>query len=58
MWAWKYSIVMQGILWQTPSSRDMTVLLEVLSLNSLLHYFQRIHNNDVFELKGVKIYKV
>ena len=34
------------------------VLLEVSSLNSLVHYFQSIHNNDIFELKGVKIDKV
>ena len=31
------------------------VLLEVSSLNSLVHYFQSIHNNDIFELRGVKI---
>ena len=34
------------------------MLLEVSSLNSLVHYFQSIHNNDLFELKGVKINKV
>lgn len=28
------------------------VLLEVSSLNSLVHYFQSIHNDDIFELKG------
>ena len=33
------------------------VLLEVSSLNSLVHYFQSIHNNDIFELTGVKINK-
>ena len=26
------------------------VLLEVSSLNSLVHYFQSVHNNDIFEL--------
>ena len=31
------------------------VLLEVSSLNSLVHYFQSIHNNDIFEVKGVQI---
>ena len=31
------------------------VLLEVSSLNSLVHYFQSIHNNDIFELRRVKI---
>jgi len=34
------------------------VLLEVSSLNNLVHYFQSIHNHDIFELKGVKIDKV
>ena len=34
------------------------VLLEVSSLNSLVHYFQSIHNNDIFELKWVKLNKV
>ena len=28
------------------------VLLEVSSLNNLVHYFQSINNNDIFELKG------
>jgi hypothetical protein len=31
------------------------VLLEVSSLNSLVHYFQSIHNNDMFEVKGIQI---
>ena len=34
------------------------MLLEVLSLNSLVHYFQSTHENDIFELKAVKINKV
>ena len=34
------------------------VLLEVSLLNSLVHYFQSIHNDDIFELKGVNINKV
>ena len=34
------------------------VLLEVSSLNSLVHYFQSIHNDDIFELKEVNINKV
>ena len=34
------------------------VLLEVSSLNSLVHYFQSIHDNDIFELKGVNSNKV
>ena len=34
------------------------VLLELSSLNNLIQYFQSIHNNDVFEFKGVKIHKV
>ena len=31
------------------------VLLEILSLDSLVHYFQSIHNSDVFEVRGVQI---
>ena len=31
------------------------VLLEILSLDSLVHYFQSIHNNGVFEVRGVQI---
>ena len=31
------------------------VLLEVPSLDSLAHYFRSIHNNDVFEVRGVQI---
>ena len=30
------------------------ILLEVLSLDSLVHYFQSIHN-DIFEVRGVQI---
>ena len=30
------------------------VLLEVPSLDNLVHYFQSIQNNDIFEMKGVK----
>ena len=31
------------------------VLLEVLSPDSLVHYFQSVHNNDIFEVRGVQI---
>ena len=31
------------------------MLLEVLSMNSLAEYIKSIHNNDMFEIKGVKI---
>ena len=31
------------------------VLLKVLSLDSLVHYFQSIHNDDIFEVRGVQI---
>ena len=31
------------------------VLLEVISLDSLVHYFRSIHNNDIFEVRGVQI---
>ena len=32
-----------------------TCILEVPSLDSLVHYFQSIHNNDIFEVRGVQI---
>ena len=35
-------------------SQDTCVLLEVPSLDSLVHYFQSIHN-DIFEVRGVQI---
>ena len=31
------------------------ILLDVLSPDSLVHYFQSIHNNDIFEVRGVQI---
>ena len=31
------------------------MLLEVLCLNDFVHYFQSIHNNVMFEVKGVLI---
>ena len=34
------------------------MLLEVLSTNSLAEYIKSIHNNDMFEVKGMKISKV
>lgn len=35
------------------------VLLEVSSINGLVHYFQSIHSNDdVFELKGIRVEEV
>ena len=30
-------------------------VLEALSLDRLVCYFQSIHNNDIFEVKGVHI---
>ena len=31
------------------------VLLKVLSPDSLVHYFQSVQNNDIFEVRGVQI---
>ena len=31
------------------------ILLELQSLDSLVHYFQSIHNNDIFKVRGVQI---
>ena len=40
-------------------ARDiMEDVILVLSLSNLVHYFQNIHDNDIFALKGVKIDKV
>ena len=39
-------------------SQGTCVLLELPSLNSLVQYFKSIHNNDMFEVKGVKICEV
>jgi len=36
-------------------AQGICVLLEVLSLSDLVHYFQSIHNNVMFEVKGVII---
>ena len=47
LWGSKYLILMQGSL-------KVRVLLEVPSLDSLVHYFQSIHN-DIFEVRGVQI---
>ena len=34
---------------------ERTFLLKVLSLYSLVHYFQSIHNNNIFEERGAQI---
>ena len=31
------------------------VLLELASINNLIQYFQSIHNDDIFEIKGIEI---
>ena len=31
------------------------ILLEVLPPDSLVHYYQSIHNNDLYEVRGVQI---
>ena len=31
------------------------VLLELASINNLIQYFQRIHNDEIFEIKGIEI---
>ena len=36
-------------------AQGICVLLEVLSLSDLVHYFQSVHNNVMFEVKGVII---
>ena len=49
---------MQGYYYGRRHPQGTCVLLEVLSLNSVVHYFQSIHNNYIFELKGGKINRV
>ena len=54
IWGSKYLILMQEIC-MVEGSLKVRVLLEVPSLDSLVHYFQSIHNNDIFEVRGVQI---
>ena len=53
IWDSKYLILMQEIC-MVEGSLKVRVLLEVPSLDSLVHYFQSIHN-DIFEVRGVQI---
>ena len=53
IWGSKYLILMQEIC-MVEGSLKVRVLLEVPSLDSLVHYFQSIHN-DIFEVRGVQI---
>ena len=53
IWGSKYLILMQEIC-MVEGSLKVRVLLEVPSLDSLVHYFQSIHN-DIFEMRGVQI---
>ena len=53
IWGSKYLILMQEIC-MVEGSLKVCVLLEVPSLDSLVHYFQSIHN-DIFEVRGVQI---
>ena len=47
-------ILMQG-MYMVEAIPKVLVLLEALSLDRLVCYFQIIHNNDIFEAKGVHI---
>ena len=56
IWGSKYLILMKEICMVEGSLKlHVFVLLEILSLDSLVHYFQSIHNNDIFEGRGVQI---
>ena len=33
----------------------LPLMSSVLSPDSLVHYFQSVHNNDIFEVRGVQI---
>jgi len=50
----KFLIHMQEICGNS-FSQGTCVLLELSSLNYLVHYFQSIHYNALFELKGVQV---
>ena len=56
IWDSKYLILMQEIC-MVEGSLKVRVLLEVPSLDSLVHYFQSIHN-DIFEVRGVQIVNI
>ena len=56
IWGSKYLILMQEIC-MVEGSLKVRVLLEVPSLDSLVHYFQSIHN-DIFEVRGVQIVNI
>ena len=47
IWGLKYLILMLG------QPQGTFVLLEVLSPDSLVHYFQSIHNNDISVFTGI-----
>ena len=42
-------------LYDGGQSQGTCILLEVLPPDSLVHYYQSIHNNDLFEARGVQI---
>ena len=53
IWGSKYSHAKD--LYGRGQPQGTCLLLEVLSLDSFVHYFQSIHNNDIFEVRGVQI---
>ena len=48
----------RGFVYRRGHPQDTCVHLEALSLDSLVCYFQSLHNDDIFEVKGVHINEV
>ena len=59
IWGLKYLILMPGnYKAELGHPQGTYVLFEIPSLISLVHYFQSIHHNEIFEIKGVRINQV
>ena len=54
IWGSKYLILMLEMC-MVEGSLCTCVLLKVQSPDSLVHYFQSVQNNDIFEVRGVQI---
>ena len=59
IWGLKYLILVPGnYMAELGHPQGTCVLFEIPSLISLVHYFQSIHHNEIFEIKGVRINQV
>ena len=55
IWGSKYLILMLETCMVEGSLKVHCILLKVPFLDTLVHYFQSIHNSDIFEVRGVQI---